>query len=669
VKLRPLIAFFFYLLPAVIPAQTLDFNAVRSAEQLRRGVQAFHRGFFSDAIVSLERAISYQSSNTLAQKWLGRTLWKSGYEQEAMRTWSQIVASNAGDPLLRDWISVTELRRGLGRDLDAKAKWVVSAELDGALKGGYAFRRPTSVRSRADGSFWVVAFGSNEVLRFDADFKLLGVVRGGLAGLDHPYDVAEASDGTLYISEYGANRVAKCTPAGDKITTFGGTGRANGKLVGPQYVALDGKGYLWVTDWGNSRVVRYDLDGNFIQAIDGIDGPTGIAVREDRLYVSEKTSKQILIYDLSGNPLSTLGDGVLTGPEGISFTPEGLLMVADANGVMECDVEREVWSTLGDMSGHTKRLVQQAATPNGQVLGVDFDLSRIVLITDTTSLYAGLFVHVDRINSAKFPEVYADVSVETRLGRPVVGLGIDNFIVTEKGFSVGPAIMALANKDVKTSDVSLVIERSPDFDSSLPDARQAAADLYDLATKRGRIEAISAGETPEKESDFGETRLRFITSSLQGKSSPQWKLGAAVRMAGDDLLTSVTGARRAVVFFTTGAPNGAVYTPYSLSELAAYLRNNSIAFYPVVFGAKGPGDELGYLASESGGKVFRAFAPGGMRDVIMEVSTRVVPTYTISYSSPTPPQFGDAYIPFEVEVTVQKTSGRDESGYYAPPSP
>ena len=114
-KLRPLIVFFFCLLPAVIPAETLDFNAVRSTEQLRRGVQAFHRGFFNDAIVSLERAISYQPSNTLAQKWLGRTLWKSGYEQEATRTWGQIVASNSADPLLRDWISVIELRRGLGR--------------------------------------------------------------------------------------------------------------------------------------------------------------------------------------------------------------------------------------------------------------------------------------------------------------------------------------------------------------------------------------------------------------------------------------------------------------------------------------------------------------------------------------------------------------------------
>ncbi len=657
------------LLPIALSAQTLDFNAVRSAEQLRRGVQAFHRGFYGDALVSLEKAISYKTSNILAQEWLGRTLWKSGYEQEAVKTWSQLVASGSGDELLRDWISVVGLRRGLGREIDNTAKWVVSAELDGSLKGGYSFTRPTSVRARADGTFWVVAFGSNEVLRFDGDFKLLAVVRGGLAGFDHPYDVQEAEDGTLYVSEYGANRVAKCTPAGDTITTFGGTGRGDGKLVGPQYLALDGKGYLWVTDWGNSRVVRYDLDGKFVQSIPGINGPTGIAVHEDRLYVSEKASKRILIYDLSGNFIGSLGDGTLTGPEGISFTPDGLLLVADANGVRECDVENETWTNLGDLSAHTKRLVQQAATANGQILGVDFDLSRIVLLTDTTSLYAGLFVHVDRINSAKFPEVYADVSVETRLGRPVVGLGIDNFIVTENHFSVGPTVLALANKDVKSADIALVIERSPAFEGSLPDARQAVADLYDIATKTGRILSLSAGEMPEKEADFGETRLRFVSQSLQGRPSPQWKPGAAFRLAGDDLLASVSGARKAIVFFTTGALNGAPFTPYSLIELAAYLRNNSIALYPVVFGSKGAGEDLAYLASESGGKVFDALGPGGMKDVVQEVNARLIPTYTIRYTSPTPPRFGDAYIPFEVEVTTQKISGRDESGYYAPPTP
>lgn len=668
-KTRSLAACLLCLLPAFSPAQQLDFNAVRSAEQLRRGVQAFHRGFYSDALVSLEKAIGYQPSNTNAQVWLGRTLWKSGYEREAIRTWSQVAASGRGDALLREWIRVIGLRSGLGRELQGNPKWVVASELDGTLKGGYPFKRPSSIHARPDGTFWVVAFGSNEVLRFDGDFKLLESIRGGMEGFDRPFDVQEANDGTLFVSEYGANRIAKCTPRGEKIKTFGRTGRAEGLLLGPQYLALDGRGYLWVSDWGNSRVARYDLDGNYIQSITGINGPTGIAVRDNRIYIGEKAGKRILVYDLDGNSLGTLGEDTLSGPEGISFTQDGQLLVADGNSIKQCDIEKEIWTTLGDTGAHTKRLVQQAAGPNGQILAVDFDLSKVVLLADTTSLYAGLFVHIDRVNSATFPEVYADVSVETRLGAPVVGLGIDNFIVTESHFSVGKTILALANTDVSSMDVSLVLERSPGFEQFFPDARQAVGDLYDLVTRRGRIQSISAGDATARRADFGETRLRFISQSLQGQPSPQWRFDAAVRLAGDELLTAVSGAKRAVVFFTTGAINPSAPRTYSVTELAAYLRNNAIAFYPVVFGNRSADEDLGFLASESGGKIFNVSTPGGMRDVVREIRSRVPPTYTIRYTSPTPPQFGEAYIPIEVEVTVQKISGRDEAGYYAPPSP
>ena len=47
-KARSLAACLLCLLPAISPAQSLDFSVVRSAEQLRRGVQAFHRGFYND---------------------------------------------------------------------------------------------------------------------------------------------------------------------------------------------------------------------------------------------------------------------------------------------------------------------------------------------------------------------------------------------------------------------------------------------------------------------------------------------------------------------------------------------------------------------------------------------------------------------------------------------
>ncbi|MGA2477865.1 MAG: hypothetical protein ABSG63_03825 [Spirochaetia bacterium] len=666
-NLRTLTVCLLFLIPAFLPAQTIDFNASLSAEQLRRGVQAYHRGFYNDAWAALEKAISYQPTNTLAQVWLGRCQWKAGYEQEALRTWQQIVDSGKATALVRDWIKVLGLRRGLGRELAGTPAWVVSSELAGVGGAGELFRRPTSVRPRADGSFWVVAFGSNAVLRFDANFRLLDTFKGGLEGFDRPYDIAEADDGTLFISEYGANRIARCSPDGNKIATFGRKGRADGLLLGPQYLTVDSRGYLWVTDWGNSRVVRFSLDGTFVQSIPGITGPTGLAAREDRLYVSEKANKRILIFDLNGNQLSTIGEGTLDAPEGISFSPRGKLLVADGNLIRECDVENEVWTVRGDTSAHTRRLVQQAASPNGDILGADFDQSKIVLLTDTTSLYAGLVVRVDRVNAVKFPEVYADVSVENRFGKPVVGLAIDNFIVSEARAPVGSPVIALANTEVKRIDVSLLLERSPAIEPYRADMERAIADLYALVTQAGRIKSISAAERPTREADFGETRLRFISRSLRAAPAPRWRFDVAAKMAGDELITAVTGAKRAVVFMTTGDLGSAPFSTYSLTEIAAYMKNNAIAFYPVVVGSHAADESCQFLASETGGRVYGLSAPGGMIDVVHDIKGRLTPVYTLRYRSLSQAGFGDKYIPLEIEVSAQKITGRDESGYYAPP--
>jgi DNA-binding beta-propeller fold protein YncE len=668
VKLRTSFVCLLCLCPALLPAQTIDFNAARSAEQLRAGVQAFHRGFYNDAAISLEKSISDEPTNSLAQIWLGRAQWKSGYEQEAQRTWQQVLDSGKGGALVRQWVDVLTFRRGLGAELAGKPTWVVSGELDGTLNGGYPFRRPTSIRPRADGTFWLVAFGSNEILHFDANFRLLEVLRGGLPGFDRPYDVVEADDGTLYVSEYGANRIARCNARGEKISTFGRSGSSAGSLLGPQYMTLDRRGYLWVTDWGNERVARFSLDGAYVQSITGIQGPTGIVALEERLYVSDKPGKRVLVYDLNGNPLPTIGEGKLQGPEGLSVSSAGTLLVADGNRIMECDLERETWTVRGDTSAHTKRLVQQASTVNGDVLGADFDQSRVVLLSDVTTLYSGLVVRVDRVNSVKFPEVYADVSVENKYGKPVAGLGIENFIVTEALAGVRSPVLVVANTRVKTADISLLLERSPALESNLtrPNVEQAVADLYGLATQTGRIKSISAAEKPAREADFGETRLRFVRESLQASPSPRWRFDLGVRLAGDELITAVSAARRAVVFFTSGSLGERPFTTYSVLELADYLRNNAIGFYPVIFGSQPPDDDLSYLSSATGGEIYNVSAPGGMQEVVRDINARVGPVYTLRFTSVTPPDFGDRYIPLEIEVTVQKASGRDESGYYAP---
>jgi hypothetical protein len=55
-----------------------------------------------------------------------------------------------------------------------------------------------------------------------------------------------------------------------------------------------------------------------------------------------------------------------------------------------------------------------------------------------------------------------------------------------------------------------------------------------------------------------------------------------------------------------------------------------------------------------------------MPQVVRDLKAHVDSLYTVRFSAVTPADFGDRYIPLEVQVTVQKASGRDESGYYAP---
>ena len=219
---------------------------------------------------------------------------------------------------------------------------------------------------------------------------------------------------------------------------------------------------------------------------------------------------------------------------------------------------------------------------------------------------------------------------------------------------------------MKSSDIALVIQRSPDFETYRQDAVKAVADLYALATQGGRIKAISAGARPVREADFGETRLRFVNQALQSAPSATWRFDLAARLAGDELITAVSGAKRAIVFFTSGGLGNSAFTTYSLLEIAAYLRNNSISFSPVVFGSGTADEDLAFLSSATGGRVYSLTSPGGMPEIVRDIRARVGSLYTIRYKSPTPPEFGERYIPLEIQVIVQRVSGRDEAGYYAP---
>ena len=140
-----------------------------------------------------------------------------------------------------------------------------------------------SVRARRDGSFFVVGFVTNRVIVLDSNGIVRKTLWGGLEGFDHPFDIVEDRDGSVYVSEFRGDRIAKCDRNGNRILTIGGKGRGPGLLLGPQYLALDPDGNLYVSDWGNKRVSKYSRKGEFLLSFGrpagvypGLGAPAGV---------------------------------------------------------------------------------------------------------------------------------------------------------------------------------------------------------------------------------------------------------------------------------------------------------------------------------------------------------------------------------------------------------
>ncbi len=155
--------------------------------------------------------------------------------------------------------------------------------------------------------------------------------------------VATSAGGTTY----GADKVFATAPK-LPLSTFGSKGTSEGKLEGPEGVAINESGDVWVADYANDRVEEFSPTGTFLRACgsDGSEkgqfkGPTGIAINpfNGALYVSDSGNGRIQVLsqtcsfkEIIGKSGSEAGD--LSDPGGLAFnTGEAarqILFVADS---------------------------------------------------------------------------------------------------------------------------------------------------------------------------------------------------------------------------------------------------------------------------------------------------------------------------------------------------
>ena len=540
-------------IPAPAGLDGPDLNTIRAREEFRIGLQAYNRFSFNEAILSFERALSFRPGEPLVLDWIGRAYFHSGIENAAFMAWQAAAQgfgfSSSEGILISSRLETLRNRRILLPVADDDVRYVESGRYPGRNNGIVLYRQPTSVLPLNDGSAWVVAYGSNEIVRIDVNGIIRDRRRGSMfIGFDRPYDLVRGIEGNLFLSEFRGNRVSVLSPDGDWLFHIGSRGQGPGQFVGPKNLTVDEYGYLYVVDYGNRRVSKFDPGGEFILSFgpgtpgfQGFLSPTGIAARDGRVFVADSIHRQIFMFDSDGGYLGLLIRDGLYSPESLRFLSDGRILAVDANRILLIDPDTAIIRELGTLGNRaTVRLTGAAMDYNGNILAADFNSGEVAIMTRIDDMAAGLFVKIRRIVPDNFPNVIVEVEVTDRLRRPIVGLGGVNFLLSEGGIPVMDQVLLSAAYRSSDTAVSVLMERSS---ATLPFMDELTIALRDTVAATDRVvSVVSAGELPVREDlspAAGTTPAQRLVTVARGNPaaySPRWRFDLGLRLAATDLL-------------------------------------------------------------------------------------------------------------------------------------
>jgi len=674
-KIRTGIFILLLLLPAFnsFAQDAIDLNLLSAREEFKWGVKAYHRGLFNEAARAFEKALAFKPENTQMQEWLGMAWFRSGFTDAAIHLWASIETAGEADSMLSNRLEILDMQNGVSATAPEAGRYLPAMELEGVQKDFTLFKRPSAVLPDRNGGFYVASYATNEVLQFNSNGAITRKINGGLEGFNHPFDIRMAPNGWLYVSEFVGDRISRIGTDGRGVLKFGESGRGDGALLGPQYLAVDEKNFIYVTDSGNRRVVKFDQDGNFILSFgkknynfSGFTNPTGIECFDGKVYVADADRADISVFDYSGNFAGTLAAGKLNSPEGLSRLDGRTILVADTNRVMSLDADTGEVRLVSDVDGKAKRVVRTAIDANGNLLTADFDSNRVTVLTELANMYSGLYIQIDRIDSSGYPEVITDVRVTDRAGDPFVGLSSNNFVVTENGYPVPDVKLVYRGNTDNHLEAAVLFDCSAEMKTYQPDMIKAATSLMNSAGSRAGLKLVTAGENPTTEAELSNGSRQFIAAAADdGMFSEKARFDLGLRHAASELVNY--RGRRAVIYITDGLNTPNSFEDYHPVELAGYLKNNGIKFYCVdVSNTTGISEELDFLCTETGGEQLYLYQAEGLGRMFDDIITEADGTYTLVFDSINKYLTPDDFIPLEVESFLYNRSGREESGYFKP---
>lgn len=254
-------------------------------------------------------------------------------------------------------------------------------------QGLYGFLFAHAVRVDRQDNIWVIDEGSNMVMKFDPEGRVLMTLgrkpealpvpappaapaqggRGGApagAGIpgdnfNRPTDVAWDSAGNIFVADgYGNSRIAKFDKNGRYIKSWGSRGTETGQFNIPHTIAIDAQNLVYVGDRENKRIQVFDAEGNFKTQFTNVGAPYAICITPGpRQFLYTSNSNPSTGMD-NGEIYKMTLDGKIVGKFG---TAGKLLKEFGTVHEMDCRSENELY--VGEITNWRVQKLTLRATP------------------------------------------------------------------------------------------------------------------------------------------------------------------------------------------------------------------------------------------------------------------------------------------------------------------
>lgn len=687
-----------WLIARELPFFRLDEE--KAGEFLEKGVYHFNASNYVAAREYFYRSLDAKPDFPLARKYLGDSYYFAGDYESALEQWEALREAGGADAMLEDRLNLVQHRftdvyhpgpyAFYGWIQPERDRFVpVDVQVDENENvfvlsydppGIYRFR-PSFVRVPASDS----AHGGRE-----GSFEKVGARMGGgvLDRLKGPVAFT-LKDDLFYVADYRGDRVHVIDPSGHLVRSFGASGAGDGQFHGPSGIAVSGK-HIIVSDGGNRRLQRFDMEGNFVDAWkpEGLIRPAGLAAMGRQLAVADSAGA-VLLLDEDGLVQQRISDPALKKPSGLDWR-DGRLLIAD----------EKTGAWIRDGSGALQRLEglrdeQDHSLPVDSALAFRADTKdrlyiagkggAVIHATRETQLRSSLDVTFYRAETESYPNMAAIVRVMDRSpdgGSVVTGLKEENFHVYENGSRLHPIRVDGMEPFQNRMNLVLVKENSRALsEGDLSDFLDRG--LMDVLAGIRLSDRIRAGLADSRLIDVYEGQERRLLLKRLRSEPPTAE--PAIGRALYDGVTALLDRKgpAGVLFVTSGRSFAGAFDRYDPTLIIQYARAHAIPIHILSFEADAAGERQGgvdgpdgadrstgeiykRICRETGGHYVRFFDETERKALYGKMRSVKDPRYIITYRSPGGEELRGHYMDIKVEIQHRKTSGAADGGYFVP---